>query len=259
MSELSVSGDLVFVANSFSGITTYRASADSSLELVSLSSTPTLRCTTVASHDPSQTVFCAAPDPIGRGPSGRVYAYDASDPRAVRLRRGAAFTTDVGSIGDLAVSDSTLYAAAGAGGLLRAEVDPTGALAAWESIYAGDAFAVDADASHILLLDRDRGLVALDGADASELATAPLGGPTLGLRLRGDRVAVALGSEGVRVFDLHDGSLSLSVEVHPRCVADAVDLEAELLAVGCITGTYLYDLSTSPARLAGFEPARGCA
>jgi len=257
MTQLSIAGDLAFVANSFSGVTTYRVTSDSTLELLSRSSTPTRRCTTVASHAPSHTVYCAAPDPSGGGPVGRVFAYDVTDPRAARQRPGGQFTTNAGAIGDLRVNDDALFASAGPGGLLRAEIHSDGMLSAWRQLYAGDAFSADVDGRTAVVLDRDRGLVALDADTGVERATWPLDGPALSVRVVGDRVSVALGSEGVRVLTLGADSFSEWADLRPRCVADATDIDGDRVAVGCITGVYVYDVGARPARLFGFEPARG--
>ena len=253
MTQLSLMGDLAFVANSFSSITTYRLADDGTLEFLALSSSPALRCTTVAGHARSQTVFCAAPDPSDLGAAGRVRAYDVSDPANVQLR--STTTTDAGPIGSLAISGALLYAAAGPGGLLQATIGAAGALSNFATLYAGNAVTVDANSTHTVLLDLDRGLLLLAPGAGTQEAALPLEGAPLAVRLVDDRALVALGSEGVRVLDVSGGAIRSVAEVHPQCVADAADLQGDMLAVGCLTGVYLYDLADSPVRLVGFEPA----
>lgn len=254
MAQLRAVGRTVFVANSFEGLTTYQVTGSGTLDLMSPASTPRVRCTTVAANE--TTAYCAAPDPEGRGSAGRVFAFDVSDPRRAVLRLGGLYTTDAGPVGALALGNGRLWAAAGAGGLLAAPVDSSGALGAWSTEYAGDAFAVDVDGDRVALLDRDRGLVVMEGG--AERLVAALDGPPMAVRLSGEQAAVALGSEGVRVFDLSSADPAAeAVALNPRCVVDAVDLRADLVAVGCLTGVYLYDRSGTRPRLAGFEPAYG--
>lgn len=255
--EIAIDGDLVFLGDA-NGLPIARTHPGGRLELVHPIVTPREQhCSTLSVHPRSRTLVCAAAD------SGLVDFVNVSDPSRPVSRIWSANEHDmrgnppIYEIADVEVSGDTLWMAAHRNGLLRSSLGADGMPTDLRRTARGENVTnVTARDGRLYLTDRARGLIVLSEADLATVATAPLDGPPLDLAVAGDRVAVALGSEGVRVFRLAGGALTVVNSLQPRCVTTGVALSGDLLAVSCLTGVTLYDLARTPARVAGFFPAR---
>lgn len=245
--ELSITDGVVRVANYASGISSYRIHEDGDLEIVQ-PHTFGVFCTSITQHAPSGRVLCTVVD----GESDITQTLIADDST---LSSAPAIPHRLREVFDILVQGDSVLLAAGSEGLYRMDVD-----AGWPFdktlLLEGEVVRVAASSSgRIAALDRLGGLVVLD-RDGTELASRDHVGPELDLAFFEDRVAIAAGSEGVVVYDIADDALIERARLHPRCVATAVDLRDELLAIGCFTGVYLYDLTEALPELVGFHPAR---
>ncbi len=255
--ELVVDGDTVFLADS-NGLPVVRTAADGSVSLVNPVAVPRAQhCSTASLHARTRTLAC------GAGDTGTLDLVDVHDPTAPRSRLWNLNEHDtpghdpIYQVADVEVSGDTLWMAAQRNGLLRATLDDTGMPTGLTRTGVGaNVVGVVASGGRLALIDRARGLTILSERDLSTLGNTPLDGPPLDVTVDGDRVAVALGSEGARLYRLVDGAPSEIARVQPRCVATAVALSGAQLAVVCLTGVTLYDLSTSTPRVAGFHAAR---
>ena len=251
LGEVTIHGSVAYVANSWDSFTTLALEPDGSIfaTLVRPDETPRPRCTTLAIHGASSTMYCSSDE------SDRVTAYDVGDPEHPVWRAAASLPLTTAGVRDLAVVRDDLYLAQFDAGLRVSAIDPRGGLrAAVATAVTGNVRFVSADAEHLVALSADRGLLVLDGAGAAvtvahELALA---GTPQDLSVRGDRAAVALGSAGAVVVDL-SGVPSVIASVSPQAVVTGADLNGDLLALTTLTGAYLYDLSATPPRLVGYS------
>jgi hypothetical protein len=261
LGELAVDGDRIYVANSFAGVTALQHNGQGAMLVTSswtgIPSKP--RCTTISVHRPSQTLYCATPAYGANGvPSGAVSAYGLELPGSPLVRDALALVQPGAAFADLEVVEGALYLAAFDAGLMRAPIGADGALGAAVATGIGShAVAVTHAGTQLALLDLDEGLVLATHSGAGVLKTGALAmdGPLLDVSVRGERAAVALGSAGVAVVDI-SGAQPLEVaHLTPRGVAVSVALGEGALAVGCLSGLYLYDLGVTPPALRGFVPA----
>lgn len=253
--EIAIDGDLVYIADA-NGLPIVRMGPGSSV-VHSITPGREQHCSTVSMHPRSHTLVCAA------GDSGILDLIDVSNPAAPRSRpwslndNGRSGREPIYEIPDVEVSGDTVWMAAHRDGLLRVTLGADGMPT--ELVRTGrgaNVTGVDSGGGRLALIDRTLGLVMLSERDLAPIGSASLDGPPLDVAMEGDHVAVALGSEGARVFHLIDGAPSLSASVQPRCVATGVALSGDLLAVACLSGVTLYNLTSSPPRVAGFAPAR---
>jgi hypothetical protein len=210
-----------------------------------------VRCTTLAVHAPTRSLYCACDD--GRGLS----RFDLAVPDQPALE-SPSWSPESLFVRDLAVVGDHLYLARYDRGLSRAAIDDEGRLGALEQLdlagnvrrLAGD------DQGRVWVLTVDRGLlvVAPSEAGVTELAALPLAGPALDLAVHGREAIVGLGSMGARVIALTDaGTLEIVASFEPPGVVSAVDLRDDVAAVVSLTGAWLYDRRSDPPRLAGFR------
>jgi hypothetical protein len=255
--ELVVDGDTVFLADS-NGLPVVRTAADGSVSLVNPVATLRVQhCSTASLHARTRTLAC------GAGDNGTLDLIDVHDPAAPRSRLWNLNEHDtpghdpIYQVADVEVSGNSLWMAAQRNGLLRVTLDDTGMPTGLTRTGLGaNVVGVVASGGRLALIDRARGLTILSERDLSTLGNVALDGPPLDVTIDGDRVAVALGSEGARLYRLVDGAPTEIARVQPRCVATAVALSGAQLAVACLTGVTLYDLSTAIPRVAGFHAAR---
>lgn len=252
--ELVLDGDLIFVADA-NGLPILRADADGALELLhGVEPERFAHCSTLALHAPSRTLLCAATD---GGPQALI---DVRDPEAPVARPwpqpDPAFPYY--ALPDIAIDGDDAWLAADDSGLVHAPIGPDGTPGDFEVV--GDSRAVEqvvVTGGRVVYLDRLEGLVVLDQTTRERLGVAPLAGPPIDLQADGDRLVVSLGSEGVQIFTLDpSGRPEPGALVQPRCVATGADLEGDALAVSCLSGVTLYDLSGETPRPAGFVPSR---
>ncbi|MCB9752654.1 MAG: hypothetical protein H6713_22090 [Myxococcales bacterium] len=252
--ELAVYGEHVYVGNSFDTLGAARVGPDGALELT-LDRPPAtgvvIRCTTLAIHAPTETLYCASD-------RGSAYAYDLADPAVPRLRKPIIDDPEL-HVRDLHVDGDRLLLARFDDGLWFAEIAADGDIGEPRvASLPGNIHHVAADGGRVLALAADGALTRLawSGVDYEPLGALALDGPALDLSLRGDRVAVALGSAGAVVVQLSEGSgLALAAQVRPPTVVTSADLDGDALATVGLSGVFLYDLATTEAdapRVAGF-------
>jgi hypothetical protein len=251
----------IYLANSPAGIAAWRLDGDR-LDLRS-STEPTLtdppmdpprwapRCVRMSVEPSGARIFCAAGDNV----SGWLALSDPERPAVVdegSRQRGA---PSLGERDVFALDGLVLYAGLRRG-VLAARLTPT--IAPPIAVGVGsDVVAVHGDGDSLAALDRDRGLLRLQrvGDTVRETGALALPGPPLGLRVRGGEALVSMGSEGLLVATLTGDAPQRRLVVTPPCVVTSADRAGDLLAVGCITGVALYDLSGSAPRLAGWASA----
>lgn len=253
--ELVLDGEIAFVADS-NGLPSLQWDSSGALTLLQgIDPTRRVHCSSIALHAPSRTLLCTAGDA-----GGLIAVIDVRDPASPIARPWprAEGSLPIAAVHDVAVGGDTAWLAATELGLLRATVGADGTPSAEEPTGIGtEVVQVEVMGDRLILLDRSEGLVVLDAASLQELGRASLGGPPLDLAIDGDRAVVSLGSEGVEVFRIDDaGQPARIAAVQPRCVAVAADLDGALLAVGCLSGVTLFDLSGGASRVFGFAPSR---
>ncbi|MEZ4266779.1 MAG: hypothetical protein R3F39_10405 [Myxococcota bacterium] len=261
LGEIAVDGQRIYLANSFAGVTALQQQGAGALTTTSawtgIPSKP--RCTTIAVHRPSATLYCATPAYGANGvASGAVSTYGLEEPGKPLVRDALALVQPDAAFADVEVVESTLYLAAFDGGLMRAPIGVDGALGAAVGTGIGShSVAVTHVGAQLALLDLDEGLVLATHNASGPVKTGalPLDGPLLDVALHNKRVAVALGSAGVAVVDISGAAPVEVARVTPHGVAASVAIRDQALAVGCLSGLYLYDLSTSPPALRGFIAA----
>jgi hypothetical protein len=255
--ELAVDGDLIFIADA-NGLPVLRSHPNGRLEVLrQLSTMRDYHCSTVALHTRSRTLVCAAAD------TGTVDFVDVRDPARPVSRPWVANEHDtpgnppIYEIADAEVSGDVLWLAAHRNGLLRVELGADGRPVSLRRTGRGvDVTNVLARHGRLYLTDRSRGILVFSERDLTAVAERAVDGPLLDLDVQDERVAVALGSEGARVYRFTGTTFTETAAVQPRCVATGVALSNDFLAVACLSGLSLYDLAVSPPRLAGFFPAR---
>jgi len=264
--ELSLLADRLFIASSSGGVTAFLVDRDGHLFLTqteisepppppALPPPPTHpRCTTIAAHPASASLYCAAADIAG------VSAYDLRAPATPSVRAGAILTQKQ-HLGDrqLAVSADTLFLAAFDQGLQRATIALDGGLGPISTTsLTSRVVGVAADGADLAATDIDGVLTAFRvgaGGQLRRTGELDLAGPPIRVTVRGGSAAVALGSFGASVVALGAEGPRLAMHVEPGCPVMAADVRSDRLAVACATGVYLYDLRGAAPRIAGFYRA----
>lgn len=251
----------IYLANSFAGVATWRLDGDH-LDLRS-STEPSVtdppmdpplfapRCLRLSVTPDGARIFCAAAD----NAAGWFSLADPERPAVGDEASRQRLSPQLGQRDVFALDGLVLYAGLRQG-LLAATVRPTMTPPVALAI-GGDVVAVHGDGDALAALDRDRGLLRLQrvGDTVRETGALALPGPALGLRVRNGEALVSMGSEGVLVAALRGNAPTRRFVVTPPCVVTSADRAGDLLAVGCITGVALYDLSADAPRLAGWASA----
>ena len=111
--------------------------------------------------------------------------------------------------------------------------------------------------SHLYATDATNDLVIIDVSDPvapKVTAVQPLNGIPLALAVRGNRVAVALGTAGADIFDVSNSALPIVVGHLPGQIL-ALDMDySHLYAVGSDQGFSVWDLGSQAARNVYFSP-----
>lgn len=264
LTEIVLVDGIAYVTNMAKTVATFSLSDDGGVALEAgwpASDTKKPQCSTAVHHAASASLFCTAPYGAAPVPGSVITHMDlAQDPAWPQITADEALILWELSAADLAVVGDSLLIATMDAGLLRAPIGPDGALGEPEQLDLGQRlFRVEPlPAGRIAVLDMDAGVrvAELDGATVVETGQVALEGPPLDLTHAGDRVAVALGSEGAMVFEVDGaGSLGTLAHLQPRCAANGVALhqvdeqvgeqvgESLLVAVACASGVYLYDLT----------------
>lgn len=255
LGQLLPHGDVIYVANSFDSLAAWAFDGAGGL-------TATLdrpwqagdhRCTTLAVHAPSRSLYCSSDERTG------IRVYDLTDRHAPAVRIDRAPGVPELYARSIHIAGDQLYVARFDEGLLALSIGADGSFTAQREVRLdANVRFVDGEAP-LVALTSDRGLLVLadDGAEVSVLGQLPLDGPPLDLRVVGDTALVALGSAGVAVVDISGSAPRLARQVVPEGVVTSADLHGDALAVTTLTAAFVYDLSAEPPRLAGFFPSGG--
>ncbi|PRP98113.1 hypothetical protein [Enhygromyxa salina] len=267
--ELLVHEGHVYVANSTLGVAAMRLDDDGGVTLTDPGSLPSTlrRCTSVAVHAKSDTLYCGSDAPMGAtGPV--VEVYDISTPGTVTWR--GAFALEKPAIRDLEVvgdqlliqqfDDGIWTAQIGAGGLLS-QLSDTG-------IVGNARVSVAVNGEVVTLFADPAGpgaqLRLFDPSTWTELDRLALAGPPLGLSAdaeAGSRVAVGLGSGGMAVVGVRDHALTLERTLAPPAVVTTGLLAGDIAVAVTLSGVFAWDLAAEQSssddspRLFGFGPA----
>jgi hypothetical protein len=262
LGRLVANGPNVYVANSFDGVAAFRVAADGRVALVKddRMAPGVPRCTTLALHAASSTLFCAAADRTGPAlgaTTSPVAAYRLGGPDAFALRDPAVLRVDA-FVAALHVHGDRLLLAAFDRGLLQARIASDGSLGALVALPgSGDAVALASAGDLLAQIDRDAGL-RLWRVTAAAIEPwgepATLEGPPLAVTMDGPTVGVALGSQGAAVYAAGGVRPTLLATLRPPCAAVSIALRDAVAAVGCMDGIYLYAWREAPPRLRGFVP-----
>lgn len=264
LGRLVVRGSTAYVANSFDGVAAFELGDGGRVSLTKEErmGAGVPRCTTIALHEASSTLFCAAADRSGPAlgeTTSPVAAYRVGGPEVFSLRVPAAVRLEA-FIAALHVHGDRLLLAAFERGLLQAPIAADGSLGAVTALPgSGDAVALASAGELLAQIDRDAGLrlwrvTAATIEPAGEAAA--LDGPPLAVTMDGPTIGVALGSRGAAVYAAAADRPALLATLHPPCAVVSVALRGGLAAVGCMDGLYLYAWREDPRHLRGFVPAR---
>ncbi len=239
MVAVALLGSHVYVADHGGlGLVVLRLEDDGSLVRIPWETEGPNDLISLAVHEPSATLFAAA---LGEG----VFGYDLSDPAAPRLLPSDPST--YGTVRAVAVHGDELLLAAYERGLLAAPIDD-GALGAPESVID------DVGVLAVTPFGEDVAVLTHDGTLRVGELQVPLDGPPLAVATDDTRVAVALGSGGVQLFERRGAGLERLVHLEPPGVVTHVDLEGDRVVAFALNGIFAYDVRTTP-RLVGFHPS----
>jgi hypothetical protein len=142
--------DRLYLANSFGTAVAYDVSDDGLSLALPPGAALLARCTSLALHDASRRLYCAAVDL----PTVALLNADTGNvvPPGNLLSGFGRGYRDLHVVGDL------LYLAAFDAGLQRAPIHPDGSLGDLETVLDGEVVGVDGDAARLVVLDRARGL-----------------------------------------------------------------------------------------------------
>jgi hypothetical protein len=262
--EMIVHAGHVYVANSSLGVSVMRLDDNGGVTLTDVGSTyeDERRCTTLALHAASDTLYCGADMPIGQQPGARLELYDVSTPGLAVWRES--FFVELWSTRDVEVVGDQLLMQQFDDGLWTAEIDPQGRLSQLQqrvvdgnarfSVGVGDRIVslfgdVEGEGSHLRLFEPGSFL---------ELDRLPLRGPPLGLSADAEgrpRVAVGLGSGGMAVVALDGDTLRIEHTLEPPAVVTAGLVSGDVAVAVTLSGAFAWDLEQPSPRLFGFGPS----
>lgn len=262
LTELVVHAGHVYAANSWGGVGVLRLEDDGGLTITDYGSEVygELRCTSLAVHRSSNTLYCAGDTPNGVEPrTPAIERFSLANPG--QPERGEALPIGFWSVSDIEVVGDRLLVHQFQDGLWVAEIGPDGVLSnladaevegnARTSVVVGErvitAFAdVEGDGTQLRLYD-------VDGW--TELDRLALAGPPLGMSADadgGDRLAVALGSAGLALVDVGPDALTLTRTLQPPAVVTHALVAGEIAIATTLSGAFAWDLSIPEPRLFGF-------
>lgn len=259
--ELLVHAGHVYVANSTRGVASMRLEDDGGVTLTDAGSQPSTqrRCTSLAVHAASDTLYCGSDAPSGDGPV--VQVYDISTPGVVAWRE--ALELEKLATRDVAVVGDQLLIQQFDDGMWTAQIDAAGGLSQLSDagIVGNARVSVGVGAGVVSLFADPDGpgaqLRLFDPSTWEELDRIALTGPALGLSADaegGARVAVGLGSGGMAVVGIVNQHFELEYTLEPPAVVTTGLIAGDLAVAVTLTGAFAWDLSTSP-RMFGFGPA----
>ncbi|PRP91290.1 hypothetical protein ENSA5_56390 [Enhygromyxa salina] len=252
LTEMVVHEGHVYAANSWSGIGALRLEDDGGLTVTDHGDEGfgATRCTTLALHAASDTLYCSGDSPPATDPDQpRIERFDLSEPgRPVKLDP---FLIVHWSVRDVAVAGDTLLIHQFDDGLWTAKIGADGQLSELQraplkgnarvSVAVGErvvtAFAGPAGQGAQLRL--------LDPNTWEELARLSLDGPPLGLSADADgqpRVVVGLGSGGMALVEVGPASLTLTRTLTPPAVVTHGIVSQGLAFAITLSGVFAYSL-----------------
>jgi hypothetical protein len=262
--EMVVHEGHVYVANSGLGVSVMRLDDDGSVVLTDVGSSydELHRCTSVALHAASDTLYCGSDLPSGPLPGNEIEVFDISTPGQAIWRER--FPVEEWSTRDLEVIGEQLLIHHFDGGLWTAEIDAQGQLSQLQatsvegnvrfSLGVGDRIVtligdVDGDGAQLRLLQP---------GSFEELDRLPLRGPPLGLSADADgqpRVAVGLGSGGMAIVAVDGDTLRLEHSIQPPAVVTTGLVAGDVAVAVTLTGAFAYELESATPRMFGFGPS----
>ena len=267
--EIVVHEDYAYVANSNRGIAAMHLD-----EAGGISTTDRgfeydehIRCTSLALHAPSDTLYCAADEPVVAEFGYNIEIYDLSEPGAPAWRDRVALEHI--AVRDLEVIDGRLIINHFDEGVSSAAISASGELSAQvEAGVEGNArFSVEAgDRVATLFADPAGSGAELRLYDASEPGTwaeldrLALAGPAMGLSadtMGSGRVGVGLGSGGMAIVASAGDELVIEQLLLPPAVVTFPVLAGKQAYAVTLTGVFGYALGESgqKPRLFGFGPS----
>ena len=268
--EIVVHEDYAYVANSNRGIAAMRLDEEGGVSTTDrgFEYDAHIRCTSVAVHAPSDTLYCAADAPVFSESGYNIEIYDLSEPGAPVWRERVAL--DHIAVRDLEVIEGRLVINHFDEGITSAAISGSGELSAQiEAGVSGNArFSVPAGGRIVTLFADPEGsgaeLRLYDAGEPGawvELDRLALAGPALGLRAdaRGSsRVGVGLGSGGMAIVASAGDKLVVEHMLQPPAVVSAPILAGDLAYAVTLSGVFGYaldEVSDKGARMFGFGPS----
>ena len=266
LGDIRVDGEHIYVSNSFSGVSSFRMLPEKALGLANPLPEGDWwegifkRCTALALHSPSRTLFCGDPmewSQRGVMPTGdgALLALDISEAGRPVLKAEPMFSKDY-LLRDLVVHGDLLVIALFGRGLRVADIASDGTISNLRDPgIEGDMRAVASDGEQLVALALDRGLVQLklEGGELVELGALAMDGPKLDVILREGKAVASLGSAGAQIASLSESGPVIERVLAVPAVVTSSDLKGDALALSTLSGLYLYDLREEKARLAGFQ------
>jgi hypothetical protein len=267
--EIIVHEGHIYVANSNFGLAAMRLDSDGGITLTDpgQQESDLVRCTSVAVHAASDTLYCGTDEPFNV-PDPTLVSFDLSTP-GKPVRRGS-FDLVEWATRDLEVVGDRLLIHHFHRGLWTAEISPSGALSELaDTGIEGNARVSVAIGDRIVTLFGDvdgpgAELRLLDPRDWSELDRISLSGPPLGLSADAGgapRVAVGLGSGGMAIVDVIGDELDeldeliIARMLEPPAVVTQGLIDGEIAAAVTLSGVFAWSLPEDPEqppRLFGF-------
>ncbi|MCA9686372.1 MAG: hypothetical protein KC457_29665, partial [Myxococcales bacterium] len=269
LAEIVVHEGYVYAANSGFAVSTFRLDADGGVTLTDpgVDLEDFIRCTTVAVHPPSNTLFCGADEAPLDEPVLEIY--DLANPASPTMLDPLPIPFE--GVRDIDVVGDTLLLSAFDEGLWQASIAADGNLGP----FALTGATADGDNVRFTAALGSRVIVALTDLTGSgtqlrvyddpigtgtwtEIDRLELEGPTQGLSVdeANNRVAVALGTMGMAILDLRDDHLSLQRIIQPPAVVTRGLLDGDLAIAVTLSGAFAYSLGDDPGQehLFGFAP-----
>lgn len=262
LTELVVHAGHIYAANSWGGVGVLRLEDDGAVTITDHGSDEygELRCTSLAVHRPSDTLYCAGDTPNGIEPrTPAIERFSLANPGQPEQRD--ALEVMYWSVNDIEVVGDRLLVHQFEDGLWTADIGPDGELSnlvrapvegnARTSVVVDDrvitAFAdVQGEGTQLRLYAAD---------DWTELDRLALAGPPLGMSADADgdsRLAVGLGSGGLALVDVGADSLTLTRTLQPPAIVTHALVAGDLAIATTLSGAFAWDLSNPEPRLFGF-------
>jgi hypothetical protein len=262
--ELLVHEGHVYAANSNAAVGVVRLDDDGGVTVTDpgIPGGAEIRCTSLAVHAASDTLYCGADAPNQADPV--VWIADISTPGTVRWR--ASFALDAEWVRDLEVVGDRLLIHQFHAGLWTAEIADDGGLSQLRDtgVVGNARVSVELGGRIVTLFGDPAGsgshLRLLDPETWVELDRLALAGPPLGSsRDAGGRarIAVALGSGGMALVDvdLERDRLRVAETLSPPAVVTQALVDGEVAVAVTLSGAFGWDLGAESPRMFGFGPA----